>query len=212
MFNDKTGPMPLGRLNSGIRTALTSVESSGVNYIATPAGTSYNKKRDVLPEFPELVLPKHPYQIYYESGATAGTYLIKVYPGTTQSRDTLWINCDQNDTYLSNYPAPYKTISSGSLHKEGILYLRVQGGGSGGSYVWPINGPVKLVIQSWDGGSFNIPENDDDNLYINVGYYRSEGTGANFKITEVVNLVQTSLWTERFKCGNNPAEFFVARA
>ena len=161
---------------------------------------------------PSLDMPKHPYQIYYESGETAGTYLIKVYPGTTQARDTLWINCDQNDTYLSNDPAPYKTISSGSLHKEGILYLRVQGGGGSNGYIFPNLAPIQIVIQTWDGGDFNIPESDDDNLYIIVGYYRSEGTGANFKITEVVNLVQTSLWTERFKCGQNTAEFFVARA
>ena len=98
------------------------------------------------------------------------------------------------------------------LHKEGILYLRVQGGGGSNGYIFPNLAPIQIVIQTWDGGDFNIPESDDDNLYIIVGYYRSEGTGANFKITEVVNLVQTSLWTERFKCGQNTAEFFVARA
>lgn len=161
---------------------------------------------------PATQLPKHPYQIYYEAGETAGTYLIKVYPGTTQGRDTLWLNCDQNDTLLSNQPAPYLTVNSSSAYNEGIIYLRVEGQGSQNGYVWPIDGPIQLVAQSWNGSDYNIPENDDDNLYIIVGYWRSDGQGNDWKITEVVNLVQTSLWTERFKCGQNPAEFFVARA
>lgn len=162
---------------------------------------------------PVAQLPKHPYQIYYEAGDEyINSYKIKVYPGTTQGQDTLWVNCDQNDTMLSNNPAPYKTISSGSFHKQGILYLHVQGGGGSNGYMWPNLAGIQMFVQAWDGNDFNIPENTDDDLYINIGYYRSEGTGANFKITEVVNLVQTSLWTERFKCGQNPAEFFVARA
>lgn len=164
---------------------------------------------------PVAQLPKHPYQIYYEAGVTAGTYLIKVYPGTTQGQDTLWVNCDQNDTYLSANPPPSVNISSTSYsYKNAVFYLRVIGQGGENGYQWLALEPW-LVIQNWDGENdpySSIPQNDDDNLYILLGYYRSEGTGANFKITEVVNLVQTSLWTERFKCGQNPSEFFVARA
>ena len=206
--------IPLRRIESGIQTAKTGVNSSGILYNSTTAGTTYSQGRDVSRLQEELVLPKHPYQIYYEVGTEyANSFLIKVYPGTTQGRDTMVFNFDQNDVYLTNNPTPYKTISSSSMFKNGFFYLKVIGAGSGSSYSWPSLAPIELVLNTWGGESPpNIPENDDDNLHIFVGYYRSEGTGAEFKITEVVNVVQTSLWTERIKCGLNTAEFFVARA
>jgi hypothetical protein len=189
----------------------------GTGYTFTNLGSASSLEIDLGFKnwaLPSLDIQKHPYQIYYESGTEfANSYLIKVYPGTTQGRDTMVFNFDQNDVYLTNNPAPFKTVSSSSLSKNGWFYIQVEGAGSGSGYAWPSDAPIKIVLQNWDGESPpNIPENDDDNLYIPVGYYRSEGTGAEFKIIEVVNVVQTSLWTERFKCGNNPAEFFVARA
>jgi len=111
----------------------------------------------------------------------------KVYPGTVNS-----VMAKLDSTYLDNTPAPEKTISA-----SGVVYLECSH--TDGS-AFPVTVDVKY--------NTSVPASTDSKLYIHIATINV----ASGKATKTAQVVKTSLWTERLKCGDDDAEYYVSQS
>lgn len=138
----------------------------------------------VLDAIPDPESPPHPYKVtVYKDGAT---WKAKVYPGSINGQTST-----MGGTPLDDATPPTTTISA-----SGYLYLEVTH--TDGS-AFPVSSTVQFDT--------TVPTpNTDTKAYIGLAYIEYTGTSAK----KMSQLVTTSLWGERLKCGTSTAEYFFA--
>jgi hypothetical protein len=139
---------------------------------------------EILPQGTGAASAPHPYKVtVYKDGST---WKAKVYPGSINGQTSTL-----GGQPLDATPAPTTTISA-----SGYLYLEVTH--TDGS-AFPVSSEVKFDT--------TVPTpNTDTKAYIGLAYVEFSGTSAK----KMSQLVTTSLWGERLKCGTSTAEYFFA--
>ena len=127
----------------------------------------------------------HPYKVTLRKDGS--TWKAKVYPGSINGQTS-----SMDSQPLDASPAPEKTIAA-----SGYLYLEV-------THTDGEDFPVSSTVEF----DTTVPENTDTKAYIGLAYINFSGTVA----TKQSQLVETSLWGERLKCGSSAAEYFFSRA
>ena len=139
---------------------------------------------EILPQVAGGSSGAHPYKVtVYKDGST---WKAKVYPGSINGQTST-----MGGTSLDDATPPTTTISA-----SGYLYLEVTH--TDGS-AFPVSSTVEFDTA--------VPSpNTDTKAYIGLAYIEYTGTSAK----KMSQLVTTSLWGERLKCGTSTAEYFFA--
>jgi len=127
----------------------------------------------------------HPYKVFLKKDGAS--WKARVYPGSVNGQTST-----MGGNPLDATPAPLTTISA-----SGYLYLEV-------THTDGENFPVSSTVEF----DTTVPENTDTKAYIGIAYIEYTGTTAK----KQSQLIETSLWGERLKCGSSPAEYFFSRA
>jgi hypothetical protein len=127
----------------------------------------------------------HPYQVFLKKDGS--TWKARVYPGSINGQTS-----SMGGSPLDASPAPLKTISA-----SGYLYLEV-------THTDGQDFPVSSTVEF----DTTVPSNTNTKAYIGLAYIDYTGS----KATKQSQLVETSIWGERLKCGSSDAEYFFSRA
>lgn len=136
-------------------------------------------------DFPEPTVTLHPFYVTLFKDGTTNKF--KVEAGTVNSKTPTL-----DGTKLDVLPAPSKTISA-----TGYVYLKCQYSASGAF-------PYTVTVEF---GS-TIPADDDEFSYVSIATIDITSG----KATKTAQVVTTSLYGERLKCGTGDAEYFFSRS
>ena len=133
------------------------------------------------------VIPDHPFKIKFKK--VDNVWKFYIVPGTVNSK----VPTLQGGDSLEADPRPMVNVPNNAQDVY-IVCPYVEG------QPFPKDPDIELDTLT--------PDDDDDFAHIKIGAIVMDD-GKPVKLSQVV---ETSLWIERLKCGESPAEYFVARS
>ena len=208
-FGDKITNVSLNNASANFHGSRTMM-SEGIMFNAIAGGTVYNDQQDVVDV--DETQDRCPFAIYNLTyNEDTDHYTINVWPGTVNS---LVVNSDDG-VLLTDEPPPYIQVFADGLDgSTKTNYVYIQSGNiaqsSGNAAEYPAknqNLPTKyphILI------SDTVKSDTDDFSYFLIGIVNGSTDPETDKDTLGIFKLMgcNSLWTERFKCGEQPAQYW----
>jgi len=189
--------IPLRRIESGIQTAKTGVNSSGLLYNATPSGTTYSQGRDVpLIQDAEII---HPFKVtvYQKEGDNQNWYA-RIVPGTINSLVPL-IGDGSGANNLMTAPEPPE-LQIEFNNNQSMIYIKAGNAG----YTWPDDNFNNSQYPRIKTGQQPADSDDYGNFSI-ASVSKNPDTG----IVSVYNYIQKIIWSQRHKYTQPNSAYYI---
>jgi hypothetical protein len=189
--------IPLRRIESGIQTAKTGVNSSGLLYNATSSGTTYSQGRDV----PLLPAPEeiYPFQVtvYQKEGDNQNWYA-KIVPGTINSLVPLIGDGNGADNLMTAPEPPELQIQFNN--NQSNIYIKAGNAG----HTWPDDNFNNSQYPRIKTGQQPADSDDYGNFSI-ASVSKNPDTG----VVNVYNYVKKIIWSQRHKYTQPNSAYYI---
>ena len=208
-FGDKITNVSLNSAAANFHGSRTMM-SEGIMFNAIAGGTVYNDSQDVVDV--DEITDRCPFAIYnLLYNEELDKYYINVWPGTVNN---LVANSDDG-VLLTDEPPPYIQVFADGIGETTVTnYVYIQCGNVAASGETPAQYPANNQNEGTKYPHIKIEtspkEDTDDYSYFLIGIVQGstdpETDKDTLKITRLMGC--NSLWTERFKCGTNTAQYW----